>query len=177
MQITNVSSPVTSHNIHFFIFSYSRTSPRQGNLSDPLQFQSNKRNLRSLCAHDSSQTISFQNMLFVHSLTAGGSAESLSCPKLNFQCFVADKKKRCHLSDNRRMEEAEIKGFRAMLALSHIGKFTFESPQKTLRHQGCGHWTHARRSLQLFVFRSLYTVLTLEPYMELQQQLHQCHKR
>lgn len=102
----------------FFIFSYSRTSPRQGNLSDPLQFQSNKRNLRSLCAPDSSQTISFQNMLFVHSLTAGGSAESLSCPKLNFQCFVADKRKRCHLSDNRKMEEAEIKGFRAMLPSS-----------------------------------------------------------
>lgn len=128
----------------FLIFSYSRTSPRQGKLSDPLQFQSNKRNLRSLCAHDSSQTISFQNMLFVHSLTAGSSAESLSCPKLNFQCSVADKRKICHLSDNRRMEGAEIKGLRAMLPLSWSGEFTFESPQKMLRHQGCGRWTHAR---------------------------------
>lgn len=88
-------------------------------MSEPLQYQSNRRSCRSLCAHDSSQTINFQNMLFVCSLTAGDSAESLLCPKLDFQCFVVDKRKRCHLSDNSRMEEAEIRGFRAMLTPSY----------------------------------------------------------
>lgn len=128
MQITQVSSPVISYNIHFLYLANPEHHPCQGNLSDPLQYQSNRRNWRSLHAHDSSQTINFQNMLFTYSLTAGGSPESLSCPKLNFQCSVADKRKRCHLSDNSRMEEAETKGFRAMLTLSCSREFTFQSP-------------------------------------------------
>lgn len=81
--------------IAFLIFWYlAHPEHDQVNLSDPLRYQSNRRNRRSSCIRDSSQTVHFQNMLFVHSLTAGGSAESLSCPKLKFQCFVADKRKK-----------------------------------------------------------------------------------
>lgn len=155
MQISKVSSPVTSHNIHFFLYLAAPEHPHVKVICQTLSSFKATRETWDPRVPVTVHRLSFSKTCSLCSLTAGGSTESLSCPKLNFQCFVADKRKRCHLSDNRRMEEAEIKGFRAMLALSCIEKFAFESPQKMLRHQGCGHWTHARLSLQLFVFRTL----------------------